>query len=602
MDKLLEEIMHNRDIMGMLENVINNQSSLTEMSAYAYEGELGKHNLAKGKLFFNYIGRYIRLFNNNGLNEYISQLCECFLQDDTIETIVKQNDQILYDRVLKHLDIPDDEIETIESHEKIESFLNTKLLENNLVFIMDESLFNKSKINSDLLFQINQILQKRGLQTVGISEQEGVYRFYNSEEQEIKQGLEYTFDLGDAYFDSRNMPRLLSSLCAISANMNGTQYDNEAFARKDKVACINNMNMFFDENNFTDDERKLYLMFFEETWQLYNMDDNKYERLICIENPQLDTIGKTNLSKFKSSFEIFNTLVKRDGSSISLEDFLRENAETVDVNSVELRTNGEDNQRKYVRLRNNEKIYPSILINADKWDMDVLCIGESKSAISVSHLRSGTNTIVDVFNVPSDLGKNDTLENGSVPFQSIAMMLAVNGIGIDDKGKAILDNLRSQYNIEEVSQYYLGASKLLLNLVKSDRLSPNKRTKLADRALSDLIPKAIYMSKYGKYPENHEFMEEECETSIRGYRQLSVMRGSDSIDETKFEAIVNDALGVVEGRIDEKVATRMVKKEFGHLGTYKKFEKEFSSILGKDFVKKFMKEQADYIDYIPEIE
>ena len=173
--------------------------------------------------------------------------------------------------------------------------------------------------------------------------------------------------------------------------------------------------------------------------------------------------------------------------------------------------------------------------------------------------------------------------NGSVAFQSNAMMVAVNGYPISESGKKLIGRFRDSYDLDYIAQFYLAMSSVLLNITDdNEHFTKNKRTKLADRAISDLIPKAIYMLKYKKYPEGIKFSEDYEEYDNELYRQLSVMRKNDDLYEEKFSKITSYAKEKISEYIDYPMAMEILEKEMTALGTYDGFKKKFGIDL-KDF-------------------
>lgn len=109
--------------------------------------------------------------------------------------------------------------------------------------------------------------------------------------------------------------------------------------------------------------------------------------------------------------------------------------EVQNVNYNWLNNNTEEMQRKSILLDNEKKLQYDILINADEIDYDCVQIKDiSEPALVKFKSKSGKR--VDVIQC-KDLEENSILNKGKPSYQSIEMMIAVNGKSNSSKGEEL---------------------------------------------------------------------------------------------------------------------------------------------------------------------
>lgn len=112
----------------------------------------------------------------------------------------------------------------------------------------------------------------------------------------------------------------------------------------------------------------------------------------------------------------------------------------------------EGNDKKYIILDNDSKLNYDILINADETDYDCIKI-ESESTPILRRYTAKSGKRVDVIQC-CILDENSVIQNGSPSYQSIEMMITVNGEPNSEKGKAMLEKARRDYPLQYMRDYY----------------------------------------------------------------------------------------------------------------------------------------------------
>ncbi len=141
---------------------------------------------------------------------------------------------------------------------------------------------------------------------------------------------------------------------------------------------------------------------------------------------------------------------------------------------------------------------------------------------------------IDIITVPPNLGVWDVAEGGKESYQPISMILATHTTPSTDLGRELQERIQSELDVAMTAHHYLGAAEEFLHRDAWGK-SFAQRQGRADipqikkviplyRVACDLLPRAVYMLKTGKFPagvSNEElFKVGEVEQITRTIEQL----------------------------------------------------------------------------------
>ena len=163
--------------------------------------------------------------------------------------------------------------------------------------------------------------------------------------------------------------------------------------------------------------------------------------------------------------------------------------------------------KKYIQLADkNMQVYYDIYIqSSDTADIDCIVIDEKQENPELISARAKERPLtVDVIKCNSGLGLYDILDSNQADaqpsFQSLMMMIAVNGVDNSKKGTDLLKKAREEFTPEKMAQYYFFLSNKFLEIAMDKSYDSGIRLTASKRVISDLLPKAVYMSKTNRYP------------------------------------------------------------------------------------------------------
>ncbi|MEI8061627.1 MAG: HD domain-containing protein [Candidatus Berkelbacteria bacterium] len=167
-----------------------------------------------------------------------------------------------------------------------------------------------------------------------------------------------------------------------------------------------------------------------------------------------------------------------------------------------------------------------LLMSEDEHDQDVVSIVSSlaepqfhqldtKFGPKLAHKRR-----MDVIAVPENLGTWDVVRGGKESYQPISMILMTHTKPETEAGTQMQERLQKELTPQFVAHHYLGAAEEFLHRdawgksfakrYEGDRVKQIKKVIPLYRVACDLLPRAVYMLKTGKFPagvENDELWE-----------------------------------------------------------------------------------------------
>lgn len=234
------------------------------------------------------------------------------------------------------------------------------------------------------------------------------------------------------------------------------------------------------------------------------------------------------------------------------------------INDEWIEEKDEDNQYgRTITLDNDEKLGYDILINADEIDYDCVKIANiSKPSLTKYQSKSGKR--VDVIEC-KELDKNSVLQNGRPSYQSIEMMIAVNGIPNSLYGEEMLNKARQDYPLEYMKQYYYHLSQIsCLFALEKESYPYHLRGVMLLRMLREFYPKAEWLSSASDY----EFLQGKFEgiqslgsDDILMYQKLEkILEEEDNVDESLLEEISQKFTEKLKGIINVEFSKNIITK------------------------------------------
>lgn len=237
------------------------------------------------------------------------------------------------------------------------------------------------------------------------------------------------------------------------------------------------------------------------------LDEKNIEYNDLLKNLQVFYIDKSklNMDEFSKLSEYYRSMIDEPEQLKDLfknalnEGLVIYENEVQNVNYNWLNNNTEEMQRKSILLDNEKKLQYDILINADEIDYDCVQIKDiSEPALVKFKSKSGKR--VDVIQC-KDLEENSILNNGKPSYQSIEMMIAVNGKSNSSKGEELIKKSRADYPKEYMKKYYYHFSQLMCNFASQNQYPYSLRGVMLLRTLREFYPKAEALSKINDYDE-----------------------------------------------------------------------------------------------------
>ncbi|MBI4377456.1 MAG: hypothetical protein HY549_13535 [Elusimicrobia bacterium] len=161
--------------------------------------------------------------------------------------------------------------------------------------------------------------------------------------------------------------------------------------------------------------------------------------------------------------------------------------------------------------------YDIVLGVPDAHDMDVVSVVEGTVEPELVQLRDEiSGQRLDVIQVAPELGPSDELSGGHPPFQSVGEMILANGRPVTARGAALAERLSSQLCPADLARKYRKVAERFMRDA-SDRkswaarragdFSQVKKAIPLYRVACDLLPRACFMERKGKFPGGQDIAE-----------------------------------------------------------------------------------------------
>lgn len=360
------------------------------------------------------------------------------------------------------------------------------------------------------LKQIEEIFRAHGVQNVALSKlhERNIDAYYY---------LTDDFVVGEHF--SYHNPEYFSFLTSCGPYYNDDKtFDQLAFYKRDISACLENVRKLCERYGIFGDEQKEVLKHIEEGFSILypNRNVDKTNGIVVTPKAVVKSASKDIPDRLDRDLSgalegIIGLNVRNNYScridipkgavSVAriapLQEYFREIEEGTDFSRV----------KKYINLEDEDmQLYYDVYIkSADPSDLDCILVDEEKEQPELISAKAKEKPLtVDIIRCNPNLGLYDTLdangENAQPSFQTLMMMIAVNGVANSEKGEELLRRAREEFTPEKMAQYYFFLCNKFLQIAGDKNYVPGIRLTASKRIISDLLPKAIYMSKTGRYP------------------------------------------------------------------------------------------------------
>lgn len=161
-----------------------------------------------------------------------------------------------------------------------------------------------------------------------------------------------------------------------------------------------------------------------------------------------------------------------------------------------------------------------LLMSEDEHDQDVVSIVPSLEEPQFYQLdtKFGPKLVherrMDVIAVPENLGTWDVVRGGKESYQPISMILMTHTKPETEAGVRMQGRLQQEFTPQFIAHHYLGAAEEFLHCdawgksfakrIEDEKVKQIKKVIPLYRVACDLLPRAVYMLKTGKFPANIE--------------------------------------------------------------------------------------------------
>ena len=508
--KMIEQTLQYGSVKKLMKDVFDaNKGEHTRFNLQAYlDG-----NIVKMELIARLIADYIIIYRDNSkIEDYISYLVNNNIQNKSIEEIneINVNFHISYMRK-KFPQLEDDEIfnkiyEAYEDKGFLFQGINGTFLSNGTkIGLTGDNCSN----GVDTMRKIDAIFSAHGINNIFLSKL-----------KEIETDRKYyyiTNDFRKAEHFSFHNPEYMSMLFSTGPYLEDEyKFDQLAFYMRDIDSCMSNIEKLCDRYNLSEEEKIEIIEYAKRG--LNEISKSDYNGIIMtpkriVPNSILEIEKKDRIGSLRNKLLLLLDCrrTKDYRCYVSIPPNAISSIKVLPLQEIIKNNKDKNNTKKFISVQskdgNIEQLYYDIFIkSADKNDLDCIVL---KNDIENPKLESlPTNDFpltVDVISFsPTRLEEFDILNTNDdavqPSFQSLMMMMAVNGVYNSNEGKELLVDIRKKFTPKKMSQYYYFLSNKFLEIAKNNNYSSSIRLQIIKRILGDLMPKAIYMDRINRYP------------------------------------------------------------------------------------------------------
>ena len=447
--KIIEQVLNSKETEFILTKSLSNIETLGEHNLITLDGTPLAANILKTRDIVGFLTNYIVIHQEAyDMETLYNRLNSTDLNSMNETELNAFFAQLIANSLEQKLGVS---IETLEGKQQITQYIYRNFIENGYCYQGTNSNFKESieknglspefsKATDEDLIIVDEIFQRHGLQKIFASK---------LSETKISPYYYTTDGMDSAYHFSYHNPEYFAYFVASGNYMPNQKYDRTAYYLRNYNGCRSNVEKLCQQYHLSESEKDIVLETFERLASEFITDKPNSITLVSRK-----LINKDNISFDFSSIEsksmesIIQKITQNREGSQGTKHQLPIPADKIDVISVPSLSkfyNKEKvesaDKRKYIPLKYGQKYYYDILIHADKIDYDCISITEGipmiQTLISRDSKHKGEGTI-DVITCPIDIGPDTLLSNGNISFQSLQMMIAVNGKANSLQGEELI--------------------------------------------------------------------------------------------------------------------------------------------------------------------
>lgn len=561
--QLIQSILSNEATKNLLTRILSNESTIGYHTKETLDGAWLAHNILVTGKVLEFITKYLIIHRQPfDMSDLYAKIAEANINEmDEVQLQSFFNKTILLS-LQKRMGLKD--VNSTDSKQQIADFIYQNYIENGYCFqgingkYRDSvslngisSKFSEQSITD--LNEINRIFKSHGLDKIFFSK---------LDETRIAPYYYLSDSMSTAYHYSYHNPEWFSYFVATGNNMPDKEYDRTAYYRRDYEACKKNVTKLCAQYNLSVDETNFVISKFCDLWD--NVVAEGKDNIIAFIQRNLINRNQTSLDmsllESKTALEIVSELLKSNYDiDMQFLDIPKEKVDVIDVPSIfslyDKEKFNDYSRRKYIKLANGSKFYYDILIHADDVDFD--CISITDDLTPTKRVKqSNIGKPIDVVCCSNNIDRESLLNNGHSSFQSLEMMIAVNGIANSEAGKGLLEKSRADYSPEYMKNYYYHLCELFCKIASDESYSTQQRASALVRMAKDIYPKAELMRYTNRYPQ---FINEDKKVySYLTYEErlllekVKTMRNSaDFIDNEALRQFTAIFQAKLKGKIDQ---------------------------------------------------
>jgi len=510
--KMLQSTLGSELVKKLINSIAKDMSWQGKHSRLNLQGTIIQGMIGKMTIIQKLIADYIIIHrDNSNIGEYILYLQNSRIQDKSIEEINELAIKFHVQYIKKRFPgISDEEI-----FAKIYDNYETK----GFLFRGINGMF----LNNEIQNGVKGAFSKEGLASMrkidNLFKTHGVKNVLLSKLSEAQTGLGYyylTDNFGIAEFYSFHNPEFMSTMFGAGPYFaDENEFSLCSFYLRDKEECIGNVRKLCDRYGFSEEEIAEIMTINSKA--LDSIPNFDYNGILMIPKSVVKRSVQTEQGNESLKEKLFRLLDFRRTNNYRCHiDIPPKAISAIRVPSFQRIFEGEEGLfkrrcRKFIEIErkkgDREPLYYDIFIrSADENDLDCIVFEEDKRTPIKEKLNTSDYPLtVDVFKFDSKaLNEFDILECDNKvaqpSFQSLMMMIAVNGVSNSEVGEELLSIARETFTPTKMSQYYYYVSKKLMEIANYKEYPSSIRLIAAKRIIEDLLPKAIYMGQTNRYP------------------------------------------------------------------------------------------------------
>ncbi|MBQ3145177.1 MAG: hypothetical protein IJB90_01105 [Clostridia bacterium] len=561
---IIQGVLSSSQTRSLINSVLSNKETINKHAENAINGEYLGNNIVKTQQLIGFLMQYIIVYGSDyKIDEVISALNSMDLNDLEENELNQLFCKIIVRAISSKLSL--NETASVETKKKIIEFISQNYIENGFCVQGTNGMYKESVVTNGLtcsfsreneqeLKVIDEIFQAHGLNKIFFSK---------IDEASFVPYYYLTDDMALAYHYSFHNPEWFAYFVATGNDMPDYKYDRTAYYLRNYDACKQNVEKLLANYHIIGEEKERIISFFENSWN--QIAQNKSSNLITfvprklINRNMIEPLSEETIKVMSAEKIVEYYLKSRYQIDKQYIDIPKKFCTTINVPLLSDFYNEEsfDKARtKFIKLKDGSKYYYDILIGAHEVDYDCITVVDKLQTPKREKRIAYPSKPIDIISVSKDIQPQDVLSNGKPSYQSIAMMIAVNGNPNSEKGKEVLDRCREYFPVSYMKDYYYHLCQLCCELSLCEDYQSDQRLAALYRMITDFYPKAEVMASTGNYPE---FINAQKKTySYLSYPQqqmlekISEARKRNSVlDRELIEEVVNLFRSNLDGKIDK---------------------------------------------------